>query len=52
MPRLDVIAKTVEGRKAALVGPSRRFVRSRVARCLSVAQRGYLAALCALTTTT
>jgi hypothetical protein len=23
MPRLDVIAKTVKGRKAALVGPSR-----------------------------
>jgi hypothetical protein len=38
VPRINVIAKTVEGRKAALVGPSNRFGRSRVARCLDVAQ--------------
>jgi hypothetical protein len=29
MPRINVIAKTVEGRKAALVGPSGWFGRSR-----------------------
>jgi hypothetical protein len=51
VPRFNVIAKTVEGRKAALVGPSKRFGRSMVARCLDVAQWGYLAALCALTST-
>jgi hypothetical protein len=52
MPRFNVIAKTVEGRKAAHVGPSKRFGRSMVARCLDVAQWGYLAALCALSSTT
>jgi hypothetical protein len=52
MPRFNVIAKTVESSKAALVGPSNRFGRSRVARCLDVAQWGYLAAPCALTSTT
>jgi hypothetical protein len=52
MPRFNVIAKTVESSKAALVGPSNRFGRSRVARYLDVAQQGYLAALCALTSTT
>ena len=52
MPRFNVMTKTVEGRKAALVGPSRRFGRSRVARYLSVAQRSYFAALCGLTSTT
>jgi hypothetical protein len=44
VPRFNVIAKTVEGRKAALVGLSKRFGRSMVARCLDVAQWGYLAA--------
>jgi hypothetical protein len=44
MPRFNVIAKTVEGRKTALVGPSRWFGRSTVARCFGVAQRGYLTA--------
>jgi hypothetical protein len=52
MPRFNVIAKTVEGRKAALVGPSGWFGGSRAARCLSVAQWGYFAAPCALTSTT
>jgi hypothetical protein len=52
MPRFNVTAKTVEGCKAALVGPSGWFGRSRVARCLSVAQRGYFAAPCALNSTT
>jgi hypothetical protein len=52
MPRFNVIAKTVEGRKAALVGPSRRFGCLGVARCLDVAQGGHLAAPCALTSTT
>ena len=52
MPRFNVIAKTVEGRKAALVGPSGWFGRSRVAGCLSVAQGSYFAAPCALTSTT
>jgi hypothetical protein len=52
VPRFNVIAKTVEGRKAALVGLSKRFGRSMVARCLDVAQWGYLAALCALTSIT
>jgi hypothetical protein len=40
MPRFNVIAKTVDGRKAALVGPSGWFGRSRAARCLGVAQGG------------
>jgi hypothetical protein len=52
MPRFNVIAKTVEGRRAALVGPSGWFGGSRVARCLSVAQRSYFAARRALTSTT
>jgi hypothetical protein len=52
MPRINVIAKTVEGRKAAFVGPSRWFGCLGVERCLSVAQWGYLAALCALSSTT
>jgi hypothetical protein len=38
MPRFNVIAKTAEGRRAALVGPSRWFGGLGVARCLSVAQ--------------
>ena len=52
MPRFNVIAKTVEGRKNALVGSYGCFGCLGVARCLDVAQRGYLAALCALTSTT
>jgi hypothetical protein len=52
MPRFNVIDKTVEGRKAALVGPSGWFGRSRVARCLGVAQWSYFAARCALTSKT
>jgi hypothetical protein len=52
MPRFNVIAKTDEGRKDALVAPSRRFGRSRVARCLGVAQGSYFVARCALTSTT
>jgi hypothetical protein len=52
MPRFNVIAKTVEGRKAALVGSSGWFSRSRVARCLGVDQGSYFAAPCALTSTT
>jgi hypothetical protein len=52
MPRINVIAKKVEGRKAALVGPSGWFGCLGVARCLDVAQWGYLAARDALTSTT
>jgi hypothetical protein len=52
MPRINVIAKTVEGSKAALVGPSRWFGGSMVARCFDVAQGSYFAAPCALTSTT
>jgi hypothetical protein len=43
MPRFNVIAKTAEGRKAALMGPSGWFGRSMVARCLGVAQGSYFA---------
>jgi hypothetical protein len=52
MPRFNVIDKTVEGRRAALVGPSGWFGRSMVARCLGVAQGSYFVARCALTSTT
>jgi hypothetical protein len=52
MPRFNVIAKAVEGCRAALVGSSRRFGGSREARCLGVAQGSYFVARCALTSTT